>query len=334
MPRPDIPHPVNSVVRKINRFFRRQQWKEVPVFLFFVLLSAGFWYLQSLQQEFEIEITVPVKYKNIPEGIILAGDHPPAVVAKIRDKGIVLINYSWLNTFNPVEINIKGLLKSEQPVVTAKTIEYALSKQLIASTTLLAFEPQSIHITYTELQTKMLPVEADVNVSLESGYQVSGEITLNPPTVQAHADAALLDTLTRLKTVPVELKKASRTTQITAALQKIDGLRTEPGEVTLTIPVEEYTEKRLTIPVQCENLPENHTLRLFPASVEITCNIPVSRFKDLTENDFEIRIPFREFQAGQATGKITLRLTRQPARIATPAIQPDIIEYIIERNEP
>jgi hypothetical protein len=335
MLRPDIPDPVKPVVRKIKTLFRRQQWNEFSMFLFFVLLSAGFWFLLSLQQEYEMEIVVPVKYKNIPAQMTLSGDNPVAVVAKVKDKGTVLVNYLWMYSFDPVEVNVKELQKNDtQLIVSAKTIESNLSKQLISSTTLLRVEPQSIRIEHTELQTGELPVLAEVAVSLESGYQVSDPI-VTPPKVRVYASKTVLDTLSALKTVPVELKKMSGTQSISVALQEIPGVRTDPEKVVVTIPVEEFTEKQLTIPVLCKSLPENYTLHLFPASVEVTCNVPVSHFNDLSEADFEIQIPFQEFEAGQESGKITVRLTKQPSlRVTDPVIRPDVVEFIIERNDP
>lgn len=44
-----------SAPKKIKTLLRRQGWKEVFNLFSFVLLSLGFWMLQSLQQDYEIE---------------------------------------------------------------------------------------------------------------------------------------------------------------------------------------------------------------------------------------------------------------------------------------
>lgn len=58
-----INYSFKSARMKINAFLRRQRWKEALIFFSFVLLAFGFWLLQSLQQEYEIEISIPVRYK-------------------------------------------------------------------------------------------------------------------------------------------------------------------------------------------------------------------------------------------------------------------------------
>ena len=50
-----------SVRIEIKAFLRRQQWKEALIFFCFILLAFGFWLLQSLQQEYEIDIRIPVR---------------------------------------------------------------------------------------------------------------------------------------------------------------------------------------------------------------------------------------------------------------------------------
>ncbi|MDR3267719.1 MAG: YbbR-like domain-containing protein [Tannerella sp.] len=334
MLRLDNQFPFKSVILRTKVFFRKWQWKETLTFLFFVLLSAGFWYLQSLQQDFEMEIVLPVKYKNVPADMILSENNPEVVVFKVKDKGLALLNYSWLYTFAPLEVNLKSLRENRKQEirVTEKTIESNISKQLIASTSLLGFEPQSFQVQYVELLNKELPVIADVSVSPDPGFQISGSITVTPARVHVYASSAILDTLSALKTESVELKKVNQTKEITLRLQKIAGVQIDEDKVKVLVPIEEFTEKRLTVPVLCKDLPESYTLHTFPASIDVLCNIPMSRFKELTESDFEIQIPFREFEANRVSGKVAVCLSKQPDWIAPPTLSPDTVEFILEQN--
>ena len=321
-------------INKIKVFFSQQQWKETLIFLFFLLLSLGFWLLQQLRQEYEIEVSVPVKYRNIPPEMELTEDYPQEVIAKLRDKGNILINYSWLHSFSPIEINLNDIQKEGTYLVTRRTIEAIIDKHLISSTLLLSFEPETIAVAYNAIQYKEVPVQADISVSLEPGYQISGTITVNPAKVRIYTNSNTLDFIPSVKTVNTEIKKVNQTQEIKVRLQKIDNVRMDPDEVTVTVPVEEFTEKRISVPIECNDLPDNYIVRSFPSSVEVVCNVPISRFKELEETDFAIQIPFREFEAGRTSGKIMIDLTRQPSWIANPAIVPSAIEFIIEQTNP
>jgi hypothetical protein len=326
--------PFKSVVYRLKAFFQRQQWKETMIFFFFLLLSASFWYLQSLQEEMELELSLPVKYKNVPAHITLTDNNPQEIVFRLKDKGLIMLSYVWLYKFAPLDVNLKSLREGAdgEITVTRKMIESGISKQLTSSTALLGFEPQTIEVHYAELGSRELPVVADVTVLPEPGFQQFGDITVTPGKVLAYASLALLDTLHELRTVPVELKNANRTYELTLHLQSIAGVQTDEHEVRVKIPVEEFTEKRLTIPVLCEGLPEQYTLHTFPPEIEVVCNVPVSRFGELTGNDFEIRIPFREFEAVRTTGQLAVRLSRQPSWLSPPALHPATVEFILEQR--
>lgn len=323
-----------SVVYHIKAFFQRQQWKETVIFLFFLLLSVGFWYLQSLQEEMEREISLPVKYKNVPSRITLTDDNPQAIVFRVKDKGLVMLSYVWLYKFAPLEINLKSLQEGTKGeiIVPRKTIESCISKQLTSSTTLLGFEPQTIELRYAELGSKELPVIADLSVLPEPGFQQAGDITVAPDKVLVYANTAVLDTLHVLRTVPAELKNVNRTQELTLRLQSIAGVQMDEREVKVKVPVEEFTEKRLMIPVTCEGLPEDYTLHVFPSEIEVICRVPVSHFAKLTEGDFEIRIPFQEFEASRTAGQLAIRLSKQPPRMIPPTLYPETVEFIMEQH--
>ena len=98
-----------SAPKKIKTLLRQQRWKEVLIFFFFVLLSMGFWMLQSLQQDYEIELSIPVRYKNVPTNIAFSDTLPNSIKVKVRDKGSVLLNYSLGRTFLPIEPSLNSL---------------------------------------------------------------------------------------------------------------------------------------------------------------------------------------------------------------------------------
>ena len=323
-----------SNCKKIIAFFHRLDWKETLIFLFFIFLALGFWLLQNLQQEYEIELFIPVKYRNMPQEMLWTEDYPQEIIAKVRDKGNVLVNYTWLRSFQPVEVNLADIRKEGNVLVSRRTIEASIAKQLLVSTSLLNIEPQTLAIEYAELQHKDVPVEIDLAVSLEPGYQISESMTVVPESVRLYGNNHVLDSIKSIKTMPSEFKKANQTKEFQLRLQKIAGIQIEPEVVTVTVPVEEFTEKKIMLTVLCNNLPENYVLRMFPSTVEVVCNIPISRFRELTGSDLEIQIPFREFEAKQNEGNIPLYLTKQPLWVTRPVIIPDAVEFIIEQNNP
>lgn len=333
MPRLDSDKtPFKSAQRKINVFLHRRQWKETLIFLAFVLLSFSFWYLQNLQQDYEIEITIPVRYKNVPAQISFTDTVPYVITARVKDKGSVLLNYSFGRKFVPFEINMKDVpIEKESLVIERKEIESDIYKQLLASTILLSIEPSDLNIHYSKQKEKEVPVVFNGYINLAQGFHRSGDILIQPSIVKAFAASTVLDTITEAKTTFTEIKKADNTITRILTLQKKGGVVYQPETVTITIPVEEYTDKTLEIPITVTGIPNDFTVRLFPPTAKVVSNVPMSRFKDLSENMFSIEIPFTDLEQN-LIGTTTIQLTQQPEWVRTSVLSPGKIEFILEQH--
>lgn len=324
---------LKTMFRNAGYFFRKQQWKEILIFLFFLLLSSGFWLLQSLQQDYERKIELPVRYKNIPSEWILSKDNPEKISILVKDKGTTLMYYSWKANFLPVDISVSNLSRSSDQSlhVTTRMLETMLSKQLISSTSILSIEPREINIKYDSLSSRSVPVIADVIVQTKPGFQLSDSIKISESEVRVYGSSKVLDTLRYVKTKRSTAENVSSTRELTVALDLPVGVKSDHETVKLTIPVEEYTEKRLQLAVLCLDIPSGYALRIFPSMVEVVCDIPLSLFKELTEDELEIQIPFHEFQEYQPTGKLPVRLTKKPSWVVNTVVVPDEVEFIIEQ---
>jgi len=324
---------LESTRLSVEAFFRRQQWKEIFIFLFFLLLSSGFWLLQSLQQDYERRMEIPLRYKNIPAEWILSKDNPQKISVVLRDKGTTLMYYLWKANFVPVDISIPDLshLSDSSLQVTGRMLDAAVSKQLIASTSIVSIEPREVELRYDILSSRLVTVVPNVSITTIPGFQMYDSIKVSHAEVYLYGSTKALDTITSVSTELVTLEKVSKTREFTARLDLPAGIKAEYETVKLTVSVEEFTEKKIQMQVVCPDIPFNYVLRMFPSNVEVVCNIPLSRFKDLTEEALEIEIPFREFEEYQATGKIPIKLTRKPSWVVSSIITPNELEFIIDK---
>jgi len=323
---------LKSALLNKGAFFRRQQWKEIFIFIFFLLLSSGFWLLQSLQQDYERKIELPLRYKNVPSEWVIPESNPAKISILLKDKGTTLMYYSWKANFDPVDISVSGLPRSTEYTlnISGSMIETAVSKQLISSTSIISIEPREIVLRYDSLGSRMVQVVENVVISTKPGFQVSDSIKISHREVRIYGSQKILDTLNVVKTKLVTLENLSKTKDMNVHLDLPKGVKSDNEMIKLTVPVEEFTEKKLQLPVVCSDIPGDYALRMFPSNVEVTCNVPLSQFKELTEDKIEILIPFSEFEENLNTGKILLRLTKKPSWVMSSVIVPNELEFIIE----
>ena len=105
----------------------------------------------------------------------------------------------------------------------------------------------------------------------------------------------------------------------------------ESEYVAVIIPIEEYTEKTLDIPITCTGIPSNYRVRMSAASIAVGCRVPLSKFKSVDANYFEIPSPFAELYQN-TSGFQKVMLGKSPAGIHSATLVPDKIEFILEEN--
>lgn len=328
-----IKNSFKSTQKEIRTSLHQQKWKEVLIFFCFVLLSLGFWILQSLQQEYEITLEVPIVYKNIPSDIAFVGTPVNTIKVKIKDKGSILLNYTFGRSFAPIEVDMKNKKEDSGLLSLPKQeIENSIKKHLIATTTLVDLTPPQISLLYSKLREKTVPVRFNGNIQTIAGFKTSDKVKISPAYIRIYTSDMVLDSIHEVKTVFTEIKNGNKTITRSVQLQKIEGVTIDPKEVSITIPIEEYTEKFFEIPITCKDLPPHYILRTFPASVKVSCNLPLSRFKDISEKDFSIVVPFADLE-NNLSGKLYIQLNKKPEGIDGINITPSLIEFLLEYNE-
>lgn len=323
---------IKSASIKIKTFLHRQRWKEVLIFFLFLLLSFGFWILQSMNEEYETEIAIPVRYKDIPAEVAFAQPLPEEIVIAIKDKGSVLLNYKVGRVISPLEVDYKkahtksGILNVEQ-----EEIEAHLLKQMFTTTQLHRFSPSSISIKTSKKKQKKVPVTFNGSISPSDGYGLSDKVDISPASISIYSIQEKLDSISDIKTSFVDIKNLKKSVSKTIALETIPGVTFEQSHVTITAPIEEFTEKTLDIPVVCTGIPANYIVRMFPPTIKVNCNVPLSKYKNLTEQDFAIFIPYSELEQ-YISGSVPIQLKRKPNWIQSYSLNPNKVEFIIEQT--
>lgn len=328
----NIQRSFKSIQEKTKAFFHGEQWKEALVFSCFVLLAFGFWLLKSLQQEYEITLSVPVKYKNIPADIAFDESEVDRIAVRVKDKGSVLLNYTMGHPFAPIEVEMKDTQKKTGHIhISKRRIENDIQKQLLSTTVLERFEPQQIDVKFSQRVLKMVPVVFNGDIEFDAGFLPAGDIQIEPKEVNVYATKEILDTLNSISTVFTAIKNGNKNITKKVQLASVKGVNLDPDNVTITFPIEEYTEKTLEIPVFCDHKPVGYTIRMFPSVVKVVCSVPLSRFKELSKEMFEIQVPFEELEHN-ITGSFPIKLLRKPDWVQTVTLEPERIEFILEQN--
>lgn len=317
---------------KVRIFGFHIEWRKILTFAFFLLLSATFWFILVLRQTFEATIQIPIKYTNIPDSVLIKNDLPTKLSVGISDKGIALFRSSFVNDKDSLEVNVRNYIQTKNTLIKDDQLIQLIKTKLEKTTTLLRYYPSKISLDYSLLKSKRIPVIFDGDVTTEPNFLLSGDIAITPDSVTAYSSKELLDKLDVAYTTNDKFSKLNKNTTAKLHLRKLKKVHFVPDIVKVDIPVAEFAQKDLTIPVTCINQPLGTDVVFFPSNVTVSFAVSLSDFNDISADDFSIKLDYSELLE-TTNGIIKLRLTESPNYIQNISIKPSSVEFILEKSK-
>jgi hypothetical protein len=300
------------------------------LFLVFLGISAGFWLLQTLNEVYETEFSIPLQLKNVPEDVVITTNLPDHLRISVKDKGTVLFKYMFGQSFLPIKIDFKQSSNDDGHVVLRSAdLQKFITPQLASSTKLTAIKPDTLEYYYNLGECKTVPVRLRGKVIPSQQYYIS-RIAFSPDSVKVYATEDVLDKIDAAYTEPAYYSNVSDTMRFATHIDNVRGAKFLPAVIRCAICTDIYTEKTVSVPVVGVNFPADKRLRTFPSQVNITFRVGLSRFRSINSDDFVLSVTYAELlQSGSS--KCHLRLKSIPAGASKVRIVPSDVDYLIEQ---
>jgi hypothetical protein len=135
--------------------------RDVVVFVFFLILSFGLWYINSLGKEMEADIKYPVKYINIPKDRIIDGEAPSRLYFSLKGPGYTVMKLKVSGNKPPVLIDLSKVgykripesKNSDYFIITSGLIR-SLTVQLRSGCEIMAIKPDTLFFTLNKVLAK------------------------------------------------------------------------------------------------------------------------------------------------------------------------------------
>lgn len=326
----DIKATCIRIIEQVKDFLLSEKSREFFLFMFFFLVAGGFWLLQTLNNDYETEFTIPVRLRGVPNDVVITSEPAPELRVKVKDKGTVLLNYMLGKSFYPFMLDFDADQGSNDHVrVLVSQYEKKILSQFNVSTRLLSIKPDTLEYFYSTGAFKRVPVRLQGSVSAGRQYYLSDTI-FSPDSVSVYASAEALDTIKAAYTQPVRLEGISDTLRRQVGLVGRKGVKFVPSAIEMVLPVDIYTEKTVEVPLRGINFPAHKAFRAFPSKVKVTFQVGLSRFRQIDAGDFHIYVSYEELLRLGAD-KYTVKLKNQPKGISHVRFNPEQVDFLIEQ---
>lgn len=317
-------------IQKLKSFFFS---KDILSFLLFLALSATFWFVNALGKERDTTITIPIRYIGVPQNIAITNNPPSEIKLNVKDQGVKLFAYTQ-ESFTPLTIDLnRTFYQKGEILITSDQINGRIKRymHLQPSTIILEVQPDSILVQYEKLAMKTVPVEFVANIELARQYILSNKIQMQPSSITVFGPKNAIDSLKTVKTEFKEFKNLNDTNIFNCKLKPINSVKFSTNEIKVSIFVELFTEKKITIPVTNINCPENLSIRTFPAFVNATYSVGLSHFNSIDPNSIQVYLDYNDLKKSKDS-KQKLKISNSSSNISNLRISPQEVEFILEEK--
>lgn len=304
--------------------------KRFLVFISCLLLAIAGWLFLALNNKYVYTAKTVLVYTNFPQKKAFHPLQSDTVDLQVEGTGWQLI-FARLR-INPQSISVSlNKLNASNFVLLSEQL-YNVNRQLESSQKIISVIPDTLYFDFSKRSVKRVPVKLSSRFDFVRQYGISSLIEITPRYVTLSGPQKELEKIKSWDTDTLTLHNLQNTTTTRLAMKqnKLKNVNIFPNSVEVKIPVDEFTEKTIEVPLKVINNIEYYDLKLYPKKVKVTFLVALSSYSRINDDFIEARVDVNEWKQLNHH-QLTVQLSRFPDYCKMIKIVPNKIDFIIEK---
>lgn len=312
---------------------RHTLYRKAYIFFNCLLLSLVLWFLTTMNRVHSDRVKVPVRYTHMPEGLSVVNELPGEVTLTIEAKGFKLLANRIAHRWDPLDIKVdpkQEVVRQHRSflVVPLNGRIREIISQMGSDIRITNIEPDSLYFQFDGRSSRKVPVKFNGALDCAPQYGQSGPPRFSPDSVVVAGSEKELEHLEAVMTEFVQVSGLQSSYSGTVSLKPTMGCSYSVSKVEVTVPVEQLTEKKLTLDVVPADVPDSLEMTLIPAQVDILLQVPLSQYQRITGKGFSLVARYPQ-QSKMKTNKVIVQVASAPPFVKVLRTEPASLEYII-----
>lgn len=323
---------LTQIINMVRNFLFSSANREFLTFFFFLVLSTIFWLMTALNETYEREIGVPAYLVNIPKNVVVTSDMEDTVRVTVRDKGFVLLAYTYGEGIRPINVNFQSAItrQSGYGVVSSQELMKMINQRFSGSSKIVQVKPDRLDFHYNYGLSRQVSVKMSGHVVPGKSFYLA-RTRFWPEKVTVYGSKQALDSLRFVKTVPINITNFNDTVLRTVALETIKGVKIVPNTVRIGLYPDILTEENIEVPITAINMPEGKVLRTFPQRVTVNFIVGASMFRSISPEQFAVVVDYNEI-IDHPSDKCSIHLRETPQGVRNARLKMTQVDYLIEEQ--
>jgi len=304
--------------------------RDRAILMICVGIALVFWFFVKLNKTYKTSRMVNLNYE-LPQEVAFTEIPPQKVEATLEGRGWNLMSYFLFYQGPSLSLNV---LHFQSNSIDRSELMSRIENAVASSLKVTDINHNYIALKYEEKSQKTLPIQLVAEYRFAEGYFQKDSVVLTPDSVVVSGPVSLLEELTNWKTSKLEEKEPLKSDLIkTIPLQAPSKgqISLNPSAIEVQIPVEQFTEQSIFVPVKLINPPDS--VRIFPANIQVSFVIGLSQLNTILPSDFELEADLKNIAANSENNTVPVTMTKQPSGLKGLNYSPKSVEFFIISKE-
>ncbi|RYU89948.1 YbbR-like domain-containing protein [Mucilaginibacter terrigena] len=304
--------------------------RRLSAFVTCLVLAIFAWLFTSLSNPYKYTVRRVVSFRNAPQKRAFHPLQPDTVNAIVQGTGWQMLFSKFDEDKKTIDVDLRTLDVKNYVVLSAQLRQINAKREV--GREIIAINPDTLFFDFSSRTVKRVPVELVTAITYQKQFSQSGNVIIKPRYVTISGPAEALNRITSWKTDTIKLNDANEDFNARVNLRgsKEGNLNVLPRSVRVNIPVDEYTEKTIEVPVKLVNNHNYYDVKIFPQKVKVTLTTSLGNYPDLNEDDFEA-VADLELWRHSGYSVLPVKVTRLPSYSKVVKIEPQNIDFIIKK---
>lgn len=304
--------------------------RRISAFVTCLILALAAWIITVLSNDYNYTVKEIITYKNAPIKRAFHSQQSDTVNVTVTGTGWQMLLSKIREANHHIRVDLSDLDNQEYVVLSrqlsAINAEKAIHNQIISIT------PDTLYFDFTNRSVKRVPVRLIKSIKYTSQFTQSGLSVIKPAYVTISGPSSSIDMIDVWNTDSLVLKNINENVATALNLQvPAEGnISVYPKTVQVTIPVEEYTEKTLVLPVKLIGNVDYFDVKLFPQKVKVTFTTSLNRYAEVDEELFEAQADLNLWRS-YGISTLPVKVIRMPAFCKLVSVEPSNVDFIVKK---
>jgi YbbR domain-containing protein len=303
--------------------------RRLSAFITCLVLAVLAWLFTTLSNPYKFNIKQVLTFKNLPLKRAFHLLQSDTVNATIEGTGWDML-FSKVDGKKAVTVDLHTLENKNYVVLSSQLKQINLKKDV--NHEIIAFNPDTLYFDFSNRTVKKVPVELVTAIKYQRQFAQSDKINIQPRYVTISGPAEVLSKIKSWKTDSIVLKDVNEDFNSRIRLQPVreGNLDILPKSVIVNIPIDEFTEKTLEVPVKLINNRNFNDVKIFPQKIKVTFTTSLNNYPDMNEDDFEAVADLDLWRKNNYT-VLPVKIIRFPSYSKIVKVEPQNIDFIVKK---